>query len=443
MKSGCQSLFFLNIKVLDFKNIIVIIHLPMEPKTLTFIMAGGKGERLHPLTRDRVKPAVPFGGTYRIVDFTLSNCLNSGLRQVYVLVQYKCMSLLRHLKMAWGFFDRRVGEFIDIVPAQQRVGETWYLGTADAIYQNIYSIKQEKPDLVMILAGDHIYKMDYSKMLAWHVEKGAEVTVGAFEVPKQRAHELGIMAIDRNERIVGFQEKPKEPASLPDKPDACLASMGIYVFNSARLQEILTEDAKQHGSTHDFGKDIIPKLVAEKENIFAYRFVDENRGEQAYWRDIGTIDAYWEANIDLISVSPQFNLYDKLWPIHTYTERHMPAKTVFAQEYKGGRLGVALDSLVSPGCIISGGRVEKSVLSPEVRINSYAEVSESVIMENAEIGRWAKIRRAIIDKNVYVSPGTVIGYDLGKDRQKFTVSDNGIVVVPKETRIGEDSESEG
>jgi glucose-1-phosphate adenylyltransferase len=400
---------------------------------LTVIMAGGKGERLDPLTRHRTKPAVPFGGIYRIIDFTLSNCINSGLRRVLVLVQHKCMSLMRHLHEGWSFLPASLGEYVEPIPPQQRVGDTWYLGTADSVYQNIYSIEKENPRHVLVLAGDHIYKMNYNKMLNFHLEKKAGVTVAAFEIPKQDAAHFGIIQTDAESRITGFQEKPKEnPATMPGTPDSCLASMGIYVFETELLYRVLGEDAVDKNSSHDFGKNIIPKLLAEgKHPVCAFRFIDENKKAATYWRDVGTIDAYFSASMELAGVSPVLNLYDTEWPMRTAAMQLPPPKFVFAQEYPGGRLGIALDSMISPGCIISGGRVQGSVLSPNVRINSYSQVLDSILFENVVVGRYSKIRRAVIDKDVNIPEGREIGYNLEEDRKRFTVTDSGIVVISK------------
>lgn len=393
-------------------------------------MAGGRGERLEPLTRHRAKPAVPFGGIYRIVDFTLSNCLNSGLRQIFVLIQYKCISLTRHLRDGWSVLSPALGDFIEAIPPQQRVGERWYLATGDAVYQNIYSIEKENPDLVLILAGDHIYKMDYRHMLHAHIENDAEITIGAVEVPRSKASEYGVLQVDERGRVINFQEKPKEPPPLPGNPSLSYASMGIYVFTTSVLYETLSEDAQNPESQHDFGKDIIPRNVG-KRRIFAFNFIDENKKAAKYWRDVGTIDAYYEASMDLVSVSPEFNLYDTEWPIRTAPLVAPPPKFVFAQEFPGGRFGIAVDSMVSPGCIISGGRVQNSILSPNVRINSYSDVRDSILFENVNVGRNARIRRAIIDKDVKVPEGMEIGYHLEADRKRFTVTDSGIVVISK------------
>jgi len=400
----------------------------------TFIMAGGKGERLYPLTRDRTKPAVPFGGVYRIIDFTLSNCINSGLRRIHVLTQYKSISLDRHLKAGWNIFHNELGERIDLIPAQQRYGIHWYRGTADAVYQNIYTIEREDPDYVCILAGDHVYKMDYYKMLQVHIEQNAEVTVGVVELPSEEGRNFGILELDAQNRVVGFEEKPENPKALPGNPDRVCASMGIYIFNTSTVYEELIPDA-QSESSHDFGKDIIPQMLGRR-RVHAYSFVDENRVGPPYWRDIGTMDAYYEANMDLVSVSPHFNLYDKRWQIRTYQPQFPPVKMVFADEGENARRGQALDSLISTGCIISGGQVIRSVLSPQVRINSYSTVEDSVLMESVQIGRHAKVRRAIIDKYVEILPGTEIGYDPEMDRKRFHVTKSGIVVIPKGRIIG-------
>ncbi|HOK08196.1 MAG TPA: glucose-1-phosphate adenylyltransferase [Candidatus Hydrogenedens sp.] len=395
---------------------------------LAVLLAGGAGERLHPLTKNRAKPAVPFGGIYRIVDFTLSNCINSNCRKIQVLVQYKSNSLSRHIRNAWNIVHRELGEFIDIIPPQMRINDSWYLGTADAIYQNLYSIDQEDPKIVLVLAGDHIYKMDYQKMVQYHLAKEAELTISALEVPKEEAHRFGVMEIDKDSRIIGFEEKPENPKTIPNKPDKCLASMGIYVFNRDLLTKSVTEDAERTSSQHDFGKNIIPRLI-ETNRVFAYPFEDKNKKDIPYWRDVGTIDSYWEANMDLVEVTPLFNLYDREWPIRTVMTSRPPAKFVFADF--GHRLGVALDSIVSPGCIISGGMVRRSVLSIDVRINSYAYVEESVLFDGCNVGRHSRIRRAIIEKNVQIPDNSVIGYDLEEDAKKYRVTSNGIVVVEK------------
>jgi len=394
--------------------------------TLVMVLAGGQGQRLHPLTRDRAKPAVPFGGIYRIIDFTLSNCINSGLRSVYVLTQYKSISLNRHLQLAWGNLPLELGEFVTPIPPQQRLGETWYRGTADAIFQNIYTLQQHRPELVLILAGDHVYKMNYSNMIAFHREKRADLTIACIPVDISDARRFGIMEIDHDKRIVNFVEKPANPSPLPSDASKALASMGIYVFDTETLIRALVADAKTD-SSHDFGKDIVPRMVREK-RVYAYEFVDENRGDVQYWRDIGTIDAYWEANMDLLQEEPLFDLYDPHWPIRTYQAQYPPAKMVLAD---GKRIGVAVNSLVSGGCIIRGARVERCVLSHDVKIETESHISDSVIMDGVRIGKRCRIRRAIIDKDVVVPDDASIGYDARRDSERFTVSKGGIVVVPK------------
>lgn len=407
----------------------------MMRKVLTFIMAGGKGERLYPLTRDRTKPAVPFGGIYRIVDFTLSNCINSGLRKVYILTQYKSASLHRHVRQGWNILSSELGEYIEILPAQQRVGDSWYLGTADAVYQNLYTMEIDRPDEVLILAGDHVYKMNYYTMIDFHREAQADLTVGVVEVDKEKASHLGVVEVDSLGRVSGFQEKPPKPKTIPHKPDKVYASMGIYVFNHAVLDRELHEDSRRPGSQHDFGKDIIPSMLKQGLKVAAYNFLDENKKEAQYWRDIGTIDAYYEANMDLVQVDPVFNFYDKEWPIRTYQEQFPPLKTVFSGDEVTSRVGLVLDSLVAGGCIVSGGRVQRSILAPNVRINSFSQVYDSIVMEGVNVGRYAKIRRAIIDKDVVIPQGMVIGYDLAEDRSRFFVSESGLVVVAKGTEF--------
>jgi len=412
----------------------------MMRKVLTFIMAGGKGERLLPLTNDRAKPAVPFGGIYRIIDFTLSNCINSGLRRINVLTQYKSISLQRHLRMGWNIFNSDLGEYIDVIPAQQRVGSDWYRGTADAIYQNIYTIEQEKADEIVILAGDHVYKLNYYQMIDFHRSQGADLTVSVFEIEKENSAHLGVVETDAKGGVLGFEEKPSRPKVIPDKPDKIYASMGIYVFNREVLEEELIDDAKKN-TDHDFGKNIIPQMVRKGKKICAFNFSAlKSEGEclsdrdAAYWRDIGTVDGYYEANMDLLGAEPIFSLYDQNWPVRTYQEQFPPARTIHSDE-EAGRGGQLLDSLVSSGCVISGGKVQRSVLSPNVRINSFSEVYDSILMEGVDVGRYAKIQRAIIDKEVKIPRNAVIGYDLKEDKKRFTVTDSGIVVVGKGTEI--------
>jgi glucose-1-phosphate adenylyltransferase len=398
-------------------------------KVLAVLLAGGAGERLHPLTRNRAKPAVPFGGIYRIIDVTLSNCLNSNCRKILVLVQYKSHSLTRHIQTAWNIFRRDFGEFIETIPPQQRVNNNWFLGTADAIYQNLYFIERERPQEVLILSGDHIYKMDYMKMVNFHRQAGADLTIATLETPLAEASRFGVLETDSSGLVVGFEEKPENPKPMPDKSDSARVSMGVYVFNTGVLRQMVLEDAEKN-SAHDFGKNVIPQMI-RSHRVYAYKFLDENKEgthkEVQYWRDVGTIDAYWEANIDLVSVDPLFNLYDRVWPLRTYVPPAPPAKFVFAQE--GRRFGVAIDSIVSPGVIISGGIVKHSVVSPWVRVHSYSHVEESILMEGCNIGRHAHIRRAIIEKGVQIPENAVIGYDLSEDAKRFRVTASGIVVV--------------
>lgn len=404
-----------------------------EQEVLTLILAGGKGTRLEPLTRDRAKPAVPFGGLYRIIDFTLSNCINSGLRRVCVLTQYKARSLDRHIHAGWSFPSRELGEFIEVLPPQQRIDETWYKGTADAIYQNIYSIEKEDPRYVLILAGDHIYKMDYGDMIRFHIAHDADVTVGCIPVPIKEGSNFGIIHADKEDRIVRFLEKPREVPPMADDPHLCLASMGIYVFTARPMYELLCQDATRSDSDHDFGKNIIPGML-RSHRVFAYRFRDANRKATPYWRDVGTLDAYYQANMDLVEIDPVLNLYDQDWPIRTVQPQLPPPKFVFCDEGPRGlaRRGEAHDSMVSPGGIISGGHIRRSILSPNVRVNSYAIVENTILFEGVDVGRHCRIRRAIIDKDVRVPPGTTIGYDLDHDRHRgFSVTEGGVVVIAK------------
>ena len=399
-------------------------------KVLAMILAGGRGERLYPLTRDRAKPAVPFGAIYRIIDFTLSNCLNSGIRRIYALTQYKSTSLQRHIQLGWNILSAPLGEFIEAVPAQQRIDEHWYQGTADAIFQNIYTLQVERPDLVLILSGDHIYKMDYRKMIAFHLEKGADLTVAAIRMGRRLSREFGVIEIDEDWRVTGFQEKPEEPKTIPGDPGGILASMGIYVFDTEVLVRRLIEDARSD-SNHDFGKDILPMMIG-KDQVFAFDFRQGDCGGTGYWRDVGTIDAYYEANMDLISVTPQLNLYDSQWPILTHQPTSPPAKTVWIEE---GRVGTALNSIISNGCIISGGNVKRSLLSPKVTVHSFAEIEGSILLEGVDVGRKAKIKRAIVDKEVQIPQGMEIGFHLDEDAKRFTVTASGIVVVPRGIRL--------
>jgi glucose-1-phosphate adenylyltransferase len=394
---------------------------------LVILLAGGAGERLYPLTRDRAKPAVFFGGPYRIIDFTLSNCLNSGLRRIFIATQYKSLSLNRHIRMGWSIVSEELGEFVEILPPQKRVSEHWYQGTADAVYQNVYSIVQESPQHVIVLSGDHVYKMDYAKMLRFHKERGAAVTLAAIEIPLNEAYRFGVLSVDEQDRVTGFIEKSKNAPSIPGSPDLALGSMGIYIFDTDVLLKALEADAGKP-SSHDFGKDIIPALITELPT-FAYRFYDENKKASKYWRDIGTLDAFYDANMDLCGVDPEFNLYDPEWPMRTYQPQAPPAKFVFAEK---SRRGEALDSIISPGCIISGSRVEGSVLCPNVRVHSYGVIEQSMLMPGVRVGRHARIRRAIIDRDVLIPRGAVIGFNPEEDRKRHTVTDLGVVVVTED-----------
>ncbi|HEC20461.1 MAG TPA: glucose-1-phosphate adenylyltransferase [Gammaproteobacteria bacterium] len=393
--------------------------------TLALILAGGRGSRLKQLTQWRAKPAVPFGGKFRIIDFPLSNCINSGIRRIGVLTQYKAHSLIRHIQQGWGHWRGEFGEFVELLPAQQRIADSWYAGTADAIYQNLDIIRAHNPSYVLILAGDHIYKMDYGPMLAAHAEHEADLTIGCIETDLQTAKAFGVMGVDDDYRIRSFEEKPDEPTPIPGKPDTALASMGIYIFNTSFLFEQLIKDADLAQSAHDFGNNIIPSLI-DKYRVLAYPFLDVQKGIQAYWRDVGTVDAFWQANLELIGVTPELNLYDEDWPIWTYQEQAPPAKFVFDDE---DRRGMAVDSMVSGGCIISGARIRHSLLFSNVHVNSYSEIEDSVILPNVEIGENSRIRRAVLDKCCQIPPNTTIGYDAEEDAKRFHVSPNGVVLV--------------
>ncbi len=401
--------------------------------TYAMVLAGGRGSRLHQLTDWRAKPAVPFGGKFRIIDFVLSNCVNSGIRRIGVATQYKSHSLIKHIQRGWSFLNGQFGEFVDLLPAQQRVNEEiWYRGTADAVYQNIDILREAAPDFVMILAGDHVYKMDYGKLLAFHVEKRADLTVACLEVPIADASAFGVMAVDEDARVVEFAEKPANPASIPGKLDRSLASMGIYVFNTRFLYEQLIRDADDPNSSHDFGKDIIPYLVP-RNRVFAQNFEQSCAGmgedHRPYWRDVGTIDAYWEANMELTKVVPDLNMYDQEWPIWTYQEQLPPAKFVFDDE---DRRGVAIDSLVSGGCIISGSTVRRSLLYSDVRVDCYCNIEDSVLLPNVTVGRDVTLKRVIVDKNCRIPDGLVAGMDPAQDRQRFHVSEHGVTLITPE-----------
>jgi len=399
---------------------------------LAILLAGGVGERLHPLTRDTAKPAVPFGGGYRIIDFTLSNCINSGVRRIFILTQYKSLDLIRHIRNGWNILSPEVGEYIEIIPPMKRLRDDWYLGTADAVFQNSEAVAAEAGDYTLILSADHIYKMNYGDMIAWHKLNNADVTIATIQVSPLEAPRFGICDIAEDYRIAGFEEKPQHgrPARSRFNPEKVSASMGIYIFNTGILLRVLREDSEDPGSSHDFGRDVIPRLLSAA-RVIAYNFVDMNAKEVLYWRDVGTIDAYYEANMDLVSVSPEFNLYDECWPVRTGQTQQPPAKFVFAQE--GRRMGVALDSIVCAGCVISGGRVVRSVLSPAVRVNSYCEVEYSILMPRVEIGRYSRLRRVIVDSGTRIPESSSIGFDANADRAAgYTVTDSGIVVVPSQ-----------
>ena len=403
--------------------------------TLGVLLAGGAGERLFPLTRDRAKPAVPFGGHYRIIDITLSNCINSGLRRVFILTQYKALSLNRHVREGWtGIVAQELGEFFELLPPMQRTGANWYMGTADAVYQNIYSIGSEQPSYVIILSGDHIYKMDYSRMLAYHKEKNADVTLATLPVAPEDVSRFGVVEVAQNGEVVGFQEKPQSTnVRSPFNPEAVDASMGIYIFNTETLLKALMADAEDPDSKHDFGHNILPNLLGERK-VAAYSFVDENKKQALYWRDVGTLDAYYDANMDLCSVSPIFNLYDRSWPMRTRVRQYPPAKFVFGEP---GRSGMAINSVITAGVIISGAVVSNSIVSQDVRVNSYSEVDSSIIFSHVNIGRHCRIRRSIIDRDVQIPEGSVIGYDPVEDKRRYFVTPSGLTIVTRDASLFE------
>lgn len=396
----------------------------LTQNTLALILAGGRGSRLKHLTLWRAKPAVPFGGKFRIVDFPLSNCVNSGIRRIAVLTQYKAHSLIRHIQHGWGFLRAELGEFVEVVPAQQRIKASWYTGTADAVFQNLDIIRNHEPEYVLILAGDHIYKMDYGPMLAYHVARGADLTIGTIEVPVDRATAFGVMEVDEDNRVIGFQEKPEHPKCIPGKEGVALASMGIYVFNTSFLYEQLIKDADTTQSSHDFGKDIIPSVI-DKYRLVAYPFRDAD-GKQAYWRDVGTVDAFWEANMELIGITPELNMYDQEWPIWTYQAQLPPAKFIFDDD---DRRGMAVDSMVSGGCIISGATVRHSLLFSNVRVDSHSELQDCVVLPDVKVGSNCRLRRVVIDKGCRIPPGTTIGYDPEEDAKRYYVSPGGVALV--------------
>lgn len=406
-------------------------HSQVTRNSIALILAGGRGSRLRQLTDWRAKPAVPFGGKFRIIDFPLSNCVNSGIRRIGVATQYKAQSLISHIQHGWGFLDGRFKEFVELLPAQQRIEETWYQGTADAVYQNIDILRRHDPQYVLILGGDHVYKMDYSKLLADHVEKAADMTVACIGIPAAEAGAFGVMSVNDDWRVTSFAEKPADPTHIPGQPGQVLASMGIYVFNASFLFEQLIHDHDERRSSHDFGKDLIPYLVP-RHRVFAHRFFDScvNMASGVpYWRDVGTIDAYWEANLDLTHVTPDLNLYDEDWPIWTHQEQLPPAKFVFDDD---DRRGQALDSMVSGGCIISGSTVRRSLLFSNVQVRSYSSIEDSVILPNVDIGRNVSLRRVIVDKNCMIPPGLMAGFDPVEDRKRFHVTENGVTLITPE-----------
>ena len=405
---------------------------------LVMILAGGEGKRLFPLTQDRAKPAVPFGGRYRIIDFVINNFINSGFFKIKVLTQYKSDSLNKHITRGWTL-SPFLNQYVDLAPAQMRTGGSWYKGTADAIYQNIFHINDEDPDYVCVFGGDHIYKMDVGQMMKFHKENNAELTISAIPIPIEEAHEFGIIEVDENWRLTGFVEKPKTPPkSIPNNPKMCLASMGNYIFNKSTLIDAVERDAKIEESNHDFGKNVIPMLLNEGKRIFIYNFAENHfpgmtKKEEGYWRDVGCIDAYWQANMDLLEYEPELNLYSKDWPLRTFNYNYPPAKFIWQE---GDRVGMATNSMVSEGCIVSGGMLSRCILSPKVRINSYAQVSDSILMENVNVGRYSVIKKAIIDKNVDIPPYTQIGVNREEDIARgFYVSEGGVTVVPKNARL--------
>ncbi len=400
-----------------------------------FVLAGGKGERLSPLTRDRAKPAVPFGGKFRIIDFTMSNCVNSGFRKIAVVTQYKSASLRRHLALAWDFLSSRFNEYVLDLPPQQIIGERWYLGTADAIFQNLYFLEQEKPKYVVILSGDHIYKMDYRKILTFHEANGADVTVSSLVVDRDLASSFGVIEIMPNNRIVSFKEKPKVPPAVPDNSEKSLVSMGVYIFNSEALKQLLIHDFEISTSSHDFGHDILPYALSSGMKLFAYRFVDEE-GKQVYWRDVGSIDAFYEANMDLLSSNPRFDLYDRTWPFYTHSRQLPPAK-VTSGSLDGETIKSNVEnSIIGEGSIVSGASIANSVVFYNVKIKTSAKIEDSILFPEVRIGRNVKIRRCIIDKEVVIPEGITIGYDILKDKKFFYVSPKGVTVIPKNYKFG-------
>ncbi|MFH1841765.1 MAG: glucose-1-phosphate adenylyltransferase [bacterium] len=399
-------------------------------RTLTIILAGGQGERLYPLTRDRSKPAVPFGGTYRIIDFTLSNCINSGLRRIYVFTQYKSYSLDKHLQRGWNIFNYETGEFLYRIPPQHRIGQKWYEGTADAVYHNVYLLERNKPEQVLILSGDHIYKMDYGALLTFHLSHRAPLSLSAAVVPKEGAHHFGILEVDEKWRVIGFEEKPTNPRTIHDDPEHCLVNMGVYIFDTEDLVRVVCRDARNPDSSNDFGKDIIPKMVAMKQ-VYAFPFRNPS-GQPDYWRDIGTLDSYYDASMDLVSRKPRFDLYDREWPIRAWEPPVPPAKSVHGFTEDGSLPGIVTNSIIGGGTIVSGARVERSILGTNVRVNSYSRVTDSILMEEVNVGRYAELHNVIVDKHVKIPEGMIIGRDLERDRALFTVTESGTVVIPRQ-----------
>ena len=403
-------------------------------KVLAMILAGGKGERLYPLTRDRAKPAVPFGGTYRIIDFTLSNCVNSGLRKIYVLTQYKSLSLDRHIQKSWSFLNNRVGEYVYLTHAQQRINENWYKGTADAIYQNFYTIQEEKPDLVLILSGDHIYRMDYRELIDSHLRNSADLTVSTMEFAKNYSKEFGVIETDNKNKITGFQEKPARPKTIEGKPDSILTNMGIYLFNTDILVKKLIENAKKSDTNHDFGKNVIPSML-KTDNIFSYPFNSSTKNRSNYWRDVGTLDAYYEANMDLLNNTQSSSLFESNWPYYTTEEQAPPARITGLKEESAVMYGTVTNSIISRGCLLNKVNVKDSILSPHVTAGEYSTIEGSILLDNIKIGKKCSIKNAVIDKGAVIPDGTVIGYDNKKDAGLYTISESGIVVIPKNTEF--------
>jgi len=415
----------------DAREVHPRLEAALARETYAVVLAGGRGSRLKGLTEWRAKPAVPFAGKFRIVDFTLSNCVNSGVRRIGVATQYKAQSLIRHLQRGWSFLDGRLGEFIDLLPAQQQVEELWYKGTADAVFQNLDVLRRAGGRYVLVLSGDHVYKMDYGRLLAWHAERGADLTVACLEVPLEEARAFGVISIDAAHRVASFAEKPAQPQPIPGRPEHALANMGVYVFNADFLYELLIRDADEPGSSHDFGKDVIPYAVP-RYRVFAHRFAEScvgMPGSHPYWRDVGTLDAYWDANMELIKVTPELNLYDERWPIWTHQEQLPPAKFVFDDD---DRRGMAVDSMVSGGCIVSGAQVRRSLLFSNVRVEDHALVEDSVVLPSVTVGRGAVLRRAIIDRRCRIPDGMAIGVDPEEDRRRFEVTERGITLVVPE-----------